>query len=165
MKKGMKMDAGVSPVIAVILMVAITVVLSGVVFIWAQSFTGEADDSVEIINIRGIIDVNGVTDTSTVPGTSYTGLKLDLISGRMIWSDYRITVDDTEVFTISESGSADLSTFPTANSGTTVAGSSIWFSADTFDTAPLVVGAHYKIKIINIAKDKIAWEDDYIVKV
>ncbi len=42
MKAMKKNDMGVSPVIAVILMVAITVVLAGVVFLWAQSFTDEA---------------------------------------------------------------------------------------------------------------------------
>ncbi|MCI0496684.1 MAG: type IV pilin [Thermoplasmata archaeon] len=47
-KKMWKNDEAVSPVIAVILMVAITVVLAAVLYVWAQSFTTGQDQALTI---------------------------------------------------------------------------------------------------------------------
>ena len=76
--KALKKNDGVSPVIAVILMVAITVVLAGVVFLWAQSFTDDADGGVDTINVKANAD--GSDDA----------LYFEVISGTMKWDDYKI---------------------------------------------------------------------------
>ena len=133
MKSLTKKDTGVSPVIAVILMVAITVVLAGVVFLWAQSFTDESDSTVDTMNVKGSIDDSDET------------LTLEVISGTYSWDDYRVTVDGTIVTT-------------TAGSSTSAGGSAVFSEAlTTFD-----VGTSYNVKIVNIAEDQLVWEDDII---
>ena len=133
MKNLTKKDTGVSPVIAVILMVAITVVLAGVVFLWAQSFTDESDSTVDTMNVKGSIDDSDET------------LTLEVISGTYSWDDYRVTVDGTIVTT-------------TAGSSTSAGGSAVFSEAlTTFD-----VGTEYNVKIVNIAEDQLVWEDDII---
>ncbi len=69
-KKIWKEDEAVSPVIAVILMVAITVVLAAVLYVWAQSFTdtgpyqapGEA--SVEVVGDNYKVTIISMTQLS-----------------------------------------------------------------------------------------------------
>jgi len=132
--KAMKKDiTGVSPVIAVILMVALTVVLAGVVFLWAQSFVGD-NDTVDTINVKGRIDV------------SATELQLEVISGTYTWADYKITVNGTEI----------VDTTPSADSSS--AGETCTWTDPVLDT----VGTSYNIKIINIEKNKVVWEKDII---
>lgn len=131
MKAMKKNDLGVSPVIAVILMVAITVVLAGVVFLWAQSFTDDAEGGVETINVKGSLD------------DSANELYLEVISGTLEWADYKIMVN----------GTTQLSTTDTSSSAGSTA---------TFTDMDYVVGTEYNVKIINIADNKVVWEDDII---
>ena len=135
MKSLVKKDAGVSPVIAVILMVAITVVLAGVVFLWAQSFTDESNTTVETINVKGTIDDSAET------------LALEVISGTYTWANYRVTIDGTVVTTVDVSTSA---------------GGTVTFTDPDILVDNFIVGTSYNVKIVNIAEDKVVWEDDII---
>lgn len=135
MKAMKKNDMGVSPVIAVILMVAITVVLAGVVFLWAQSFTNETGGTVKALNLKGSLD------------DSDEELSLEVISGTIVWSDYKVLVN----------GTTQLST----SAGTSNAGETATFT-DATSTIDFAAGTSYNIKIIDIAENKVVWEDDII---
>ena len=135
MKALKKNDMGVSPVIAVILMVAITVVLAGVVFLWAQSFTDDSGGTVETMNVKGTIDDSAET------------LSLEVISGTYTWGDYKVLVNGTDELTTATASSS---------AGETV---SFTEAGYTFD-----VGYSYNIKIINIADNKVVWENNIIAK-
>ena len=73
--KALKKNDGVSPVIAVILMVAITVVLAGVVFLWAQSFTDDAEGDVETVMASFTEDIqwNEAENFIYADGNPYVG--------------------------------------------------------------------------------------------
>jgi flagellin-like protein len=85
MKALKKNNLGVSPVIAVILMVAITVVLAGVVFLWAQSFTEDTGDTVDTLSVD--MELDATNDILTV-----TPLK-----GNIDWADYKIVCNGDEI--------------------------------------------------------------------
>jgi flagellin-like protein len=153
--KAMKKNVlGVSPVIAVILMVAITVVLAGVVFLWAQSFTDEAGGGGEILNVKASIDVNGLTGAS---GGPYSLVTVEVISGSVDWSQYKITVDGVQIYDV-----ATLATNPDITNGESAsAGDSEYFSIAAWST-PLAAGTEYNVKIVNIGENALVWEDDII---
>jgi flagellin-like protein len=134
MKALKKNDMGVSPVIAVILMVAITVVLAGVVFLWAQSFTDDAEGGVETVNVKASL----YEDTAA----ALDKIEIEVISGTMTWSEYTVTI---------ESNTATLA-------GSTSAGGTATATGDW----TLVKGTEYTIKIVNIGENKVVWEDDVI---
>ena len=83
MKKWIKNKAGVSPIIAIILMVAITVVLAATIYVWVSGMgkTGGATP-----NLSGAVD--NINDKLTITAAE-SGMK---------WKDVRITyVADEEV--------------------------------------------------------------------
>ena len=88
MKALKKNDLGVSPVIAVILMVAITVVLAGVVFLWAQSFTEDTGGGASTLSVDMELTTDGAVDTLYV-----TPLK-----GNIDWSDYKLVFNGATEF-------------------------------------------------------------------
>ena len=66
MKNEMKNEQAVSPVIATILMVAITVVLAGVLYVWANNLAAEGTDtSMHTLNTYSAADANADTSTGT----------------------------------------------------------------------------------------------------
>ncbi len=141
--KAMKKNDGVSPVIAVILMVAITVVLAGVVFLWAQSFTDDADGGVETVNVKAAAYDN---DDAGPPAT-FDYITFEIVSGTYDFDDYRVTLDGTTLTVVG--ATTEFS-----------AGESVSFennAADLFEPSDSV-----DIKIINIADNKLVWEDDVI---
>ncbi|MGA1866532.1 MAG: type IV pilin [Thermoplasmatota archaeon] len=79
MKALKKNDMGVSPVIAVILMVAITVVLAGVVFLWASSLTGDRDDAGDLVTVDAALNPTTLTITPT--------------TGNLDWAVYDLIFD------------------------------------------------------------------------
>ena len=158
MKAMKKNTLGVSPVIAVILMVAITVVLAGVVFLWAQSFTDEAGGGGEILNVKGSIDVNGFADNTATPVEHvHSVLTIETISGTVDWSLYKVTVGGVQVYDV-----ASLTTTPDTSNGLTAsAGDSTYFSVAAWTTL-LTAGTEYNVKIVNIGENALVWEDDII---
>ena len=143
----MKKDMGVSPVIAVILMVAITVVLAGVVFLWAQSFTDEAGGDVENVNIKASAYDN---DDSAASPATHDYITFEIISGTYDFDDYRVTVDGTTVSV------TDTETEYSA-------GQTVTLDASTETTSELFEPSDsVTIKMVNIAENKVVWEDDVI---
>jgi flagellin-like protein len=93
-------DEAVSPVIAVILMVAITVVLAATVYLWVSGFSGNQQGlidasysakAVDMPSLGGLGNVTGDTDTSP------DAMQISYSSGQsnFTWSDITITVDGT----------------------------------------------------------------------
>ena len=66
MKNEMKNEQAVSPVIATILMVAITVVLAGVLYVWANNLAAEGTDtSMHTLNTYSADDAAGSASSGT----------------------------------------------------------------------------------------------------
>ena len=66
MKNEMKNEQAVSPVIATILMVAITVVLAGVLYVWANNLAAEGTDtSMQTLNTYSADDATGDASSGT----------------------------------------------------------------------------------------------------
>ena len=83
-------DRAVSPVIATILMVAITVVLAGVLYVWANNLASEGTDtSIGTLNTYTTEDA----DDETGPGADDTLVKMQL-TGKddLAWAFVKITV-------------------------------------------------------------------------
>ena len=89
MKNEMKNDEAVSPVIATILMVAITVVLAGVLYVWAQELANNQTE-VGTFNSYNVEDAAGATST----GTDDNLVRLSFLTGEddLQWSFLTITL-------------------------------------------------------------------------
>jgi len=125
---------GVSPVIAVILMVAITVVLLS-------------------------LDVHAYDDsTANTAGGDSDYIKFTVLSGTVDWSEYKITLEGTTIW-----NGAATTNWDGPSSTTTGAGETAQFSytGDQADSdSPIETGNTYNIKIINIEQQKVIWERD-----
>ena len=142
MKRVLCKSEGVSPVIAVILMVAITVVLAGVVFIWAQSFTDEIEDNPEYYNVR----VSITTDEGSPPTQL---LRIELLEGRILWNSFTVKVDDVVLATsMEEDRAGDQEIFVVPDS-----------SSSGMDIS---VGGSYVVKIVSIDYNSIVYNDEII---
>jgi len=93
MKNEMKNDEAVSPVIATILMVAITVVLAGVLYVWASELAGNQTEA-------GSLNQYKAEDhpSATTSGMTDNLLRLSFVNGPddLTWSFLTITLFDEE---------------------------------------------------------------------
>ena len=139
MKWQKRMDEeGVSPVIAIILMVAITVVLAGVLYVWVTSLAN-TEDTVETLNLTAEVEVN---DLSTL-----ANLTIEQRGGdKITWADYTVKLDGTKL-----TGQTDALGVakPTSETGDTT----IWAAG-----AGYVEDEDYKVQIID-ESDNIVWEN------
>ena len=110
MRKNMN-DSGVSPVIAVILMVAITVVLAGVLYLWVSSLADTDEDT-------DFLDVSAEANAGAT-------LTIKVNSGTITWSEYRVVFNGTTVTTTAvESSAAETASFD-ISAGTEQAGDEV----------------------------------------
>ena len=93
MKNEMKNDEAVSPVIATILMVAITVVLAGVLYVWANSLASDQPES-GTLNVVDATDAQAVT--SEGGGDALMKLTFSYAEEDLKWAfvDIKIEVGD-----------------------------------------------------------------------
>ena len=93
-------EKAVSPVIATILMVAITVVLAGVLYVWANNLASEGTDtSIGTFNTYTTEDA----EDETGPGAEDTLVKLQM-TGKddLAWAFVKVTVSvEDNVYTLS----------------------------------------------------------------
>jgi flagellin-like protein len=146
--KAMKKDlAGVSPVIAVILMVAITVVLAGVVFLWAQSFTEDAGGGAQTVSV----DLELSDD-----GAAVTELTITPLRGDIQWADYKLIFNGHEI---------DTSALVTSTVGIDevidVDGTNYVVPAAY---AALTVGQEYNVKMIYIEDQSVVLNTNVVCK-
>ena len=133
-----KDEEAVSPVIAIILMVAITVVLAGVLYVWVTSLA-DTGDTVESLTLSGKLEVDATDDKAKLTVNHDGGPKVT-------WADYKVTVGGI-VFTVS-------------NTTTTAeVGSASYF---TKDGGGFAVDAEYEVKIIKTEDQKIVWQKKLI---
>ena len=94
MKNEMKNDEAVSPVIATILMVAITVVLAGVLYVWANSLASDQPET----GTRNVFDADDVASQATSAATDDKLIKLSFSYAEddLKWAflDIKIEVED-----------------------------------------------------------------------
>ncbi|MBE28432.1 MAG: hypothetical protein CMB06_04895 [Euryarchaeota archaeon] len=125
-----KNDDGVSPVIAVILMVAITVVLAAVLYVWAASFLEQGESApiatffveesssgvyhVEVIKVSKQEDLAGFsyflkddTGSTYVGGNGFGEIAMQIVGGEEHGIDTSYTGDDTQLASRSDNVSAD----------------------------------------------------------
>ena len=129
---------GVSPVIAVILMVAITVVLAGVVVLWVTRLSKTEEEGPEMLTL----DVKLYDSTTNDYMEIYNNG-----GGEINWANYKITIDGT----------------PIANtlSGTTEVGEKVTFTNGTDNVSiSVTAGQTYTVKVVNIVTNKVVWEQE-----
>ncbi len=125
-----KDDEGVSPVIAVILMVAITVVLAAVLYVWAASFLEQGESApiatffveesssgvyhVEVIKVSKQEDLAGFsyflkdeTGSTYVGGNGFGEIAMQIVGGQEHGIDTSYTGDDEQLESRSDNVSAD----------------------------------------------------------
>jgi flagellin-like protein len=125
-----KDDEGVSPVIAVILMVAITVVLAAVLYVWAASFLEQGESApiatffveesssgvyhVEVIKVSKQEDLAGFSyflkdesGSTYVGGNGFGEIAMQIVGGQEHGIDTSYTGDDTQLASRSDNVSAD----------------------------------------------------------
>jgi len=140
-----KNDEAVSPVIAIILMVAITVVLAGVLYVWV---TGLADTE------GGASDVWTV-DFEDHPDSAAAGAGGDFVDGELVirakhqsgalinWDDYDVFVENTDgerTLLVVDAGAADSETSPGAD----------YILGFEYDTGTAIVsGDFYSVVVID----------------
>jgi len=83
---GLKSESGVSPVIAVLLMVAITVILAGVVAVWAVGFLGKENNDGELHIIQTRLD------------STRDRVVIDVIAGDVLNSSFMLVLIDGNSF-------------------------------------------------------------------
>ena len=143
---------GVSPVIAVILMVAITVVLAGVVVLWVTRLSKTEEEAPEILNLD-VKMYSGNTTSETTAADDDDSLVFTVLSGTVNWNNYKITIDGTTIWSPGNGWSASATT--------TSAGESVTFTEQGTNKA-ISTGETYNVKIINIEQQKVVWEKDVV---
>ena len=99
-------EEAVSPVIATILMVAITVVLAGVLYVWASSLAGDSTGSG--LDTYQFTDRDASDTMSSESGEDLVHVKMTQGNG-LSWAllSVSIVVDDGASYTCEEAGTAD----------------------------------------------------------
>lgn len=137
-------DKAVSPVIAVILMVAITIVLAGVVFIWAGSFANDAEGEPEFFNVKPELTTTGGNHPDQ-------DLTIEIVSGTINWPEFTVRLNEVDLNVSSnEVNAGDTETLDVPNGDFPSGG------------LTLQTGSVYRLKIISIDNNRIVFNDDII---
>ena len=143
----------VSPVVGVILMVAITIVLAATIYIWISSMSSPAATPPSI-NLRGEfaeLDVDGDNTAEKV-------LVLTVVSvqGDAKWDDLQISVSDDKdnTYNIGEGKEVEIS-----GSGMVEAGDQITIDFSGFENAP----SEITVQIIHVPSNSVIYENTFLV--
>lgn len=137
-------NEAVSPVIATILMVAITVVLAATVYVWVGGFSANQQHSAPTISLASDGPIADGVKSYTVSAATF-GLK---------WNDLRVTIDGVEQ-TIDETAAcpaAASTKFVVCHGATTEA------AADTInggDTLKINAAPHQTLRILDVASNSV----------
>ncbi len=139
---------GVSPVIAVILMVAITVVLAGVVVLWVTRLSKTEEEGPEMLTL----DVKLYSDgTMTIDNNG---------GGKITWTNYKITIDGVGIAGTSDYNNDNTNeTWSDGTPGSTVetdVGERLTITLTT--PSSITVGQEYTVKVVNLATQKVVAE-------
>ena len=139
----------VSPVIAVILMVAITVVLASVLYVYVNSLV----DTSETVDTFGLLDIE-IRDS---PGGDY--MRIKLVDGDPFnWSAYKIIItnnsdSDDKATILTITGDMSVGTWITFTSATANGFEQIDYQQDT----------HYNLEVYHIQKSKRVYNENFIL--
>ena len=136
MMRWLKDKRAVSPVVGVILMVAITIVLAATIYVWVSSLSSPAVTAPSI-NLRGTFadsDNNGSIDQLVLTVVS--------VQGDAKWEDLQIT--------------ASTGTVSNSNSGLVQAG-------QQFTIDGLSGGQEVTVRIVHVPSNSVIYEDTFIV--
>ena len=153
--KGMKKnDMGVSPVIAVILMVAITVVLAGVLYLWVSSLA-DTDDTFTTLSFDAEMH-NG-----PLAATTDDTLTLNLLKGDTItWTNYRVTIDGVLFYdgTATTANAVIAPTTAAVGVKTTFTNVNTETPAVAVLTGGFVTGTSYDIIVVELSSGNTVWK-------
>ena len=149
-KKLWEDKTGVSPIIAVILMVAITVVLAATIYVWVSGFGGGEGTTSSI----SLAQIDYDTD-----GTNYTiTYRVNDAEGGLGWEDIEVTIAGTTIwdgenqpgtnFTITSGGTTDA----TEMTGKIEAG-------DSFEYTTVANPIGLTVNVFDMGADNIIWSD------
>jgi flagellin-like protein len=166
-------EKGVSPVIATVLMLGITVTLASTVFLISGEYIEIAGGGPEIFIVDIELDPDGIREAGSEgrgEGHTYSAVVITSTHRMIDWSDYKVTVDESKVFTvpskvISRNQVPDASDDPSpVNKGKTPVGLSQYFTEEGFrnDYQPLMKGEKYDVVIVNIDDTSVVWSGEVI---
>ena len=139
MKKLVKNDKAVSPVVGVILMVAVTIVLAATIYVWVSHMSSPAA-AAPSINLRGTFSSDGKTLTLTVIS----------VQGDARWDDLDIKVPNGLTPKIYKDGTE-------VTTGMVEAGDYIEINVSSFS------GSEITVQIVHVPSNSVIYEDTFIV--
>ncbi|MCD6572675.1 MAG: type IV pilin [Thermoplasmata archaeon] len=97
-RKWVKNKAGVSPIIAIILMVAITVVLAATIYVWVSGMGGGGGTKIALSLQQDAVDDTSSTDDGNANTSDYVQYEVMSVNGGPGWEDVKIKVGGTTVW-------------------------------------------------------------------
>ena len=170
--RSIKMDTeGVSPVVATLLMISITVTLAGTVFLTASYYQSMAEGEPEIFVVDVDIQEDGLEEIygdGGPTGHTYSSLSVSSTHRTIKWERYKVMIDGERVFTVTSrqltaNQVPDASDDPgPTNSGRTSPGMVQYFTEEGYrdDFRPLETGKTYHVVIVNINEQNVVWMGD-----
>ncbi len=129
-------EEAVSPVVSVILMVAITVVLAGILYVWVTSLADTDADEMDLLDFDATLSL----------GTS--NLTLEMTHGGPVqWKAYKLQMDGVELEVDNDTlGVGDVLDIPIKEE----------YGLN------LTVSRWYLLELINLEKQRIIWKDEVV---
>jgi flagellin-like protein len=130
-------EEAVSPVIAIILMVAITVVLAGVLYVWVTSLA-DTEDTVETLNLSADLETDNTNANLTIEQRG---------GDKITWADYTVKLEGVKL-----TGQTDMNgaAKPVSETGD----KTVWDASSVGVTED----EDYKVQVID-ESDNIVWEN------
>ncbi len=129
-------EEAVSPVVSVILMVAITVVLAGILYVWVTSLADTDADEMDLLDFDASLSLE--TRNLTLEMTHGDGVK---------WQAYRLQLDGVKI---------------DVGNGTMGVGGVLDIPIREEYGLNLTVARWYLLELINLEKQRISWKDDVV---
>jgi flagellin-like protein len=135
-------EEAVSPVIAIILMVAITVVLAGVLYVWVTSLA-DTEDTVETLNLSADLETDNTNANLTIEQRG---------GDKITWADYTVKLEGVKL-----TGQTDMNgaAKPVSETGD----KTVWDASSVGVTED----EDYKVQVID-ESDNIVWENTVTAK-
>ena len=138
-RKWIKNKAGVSPIIAIILMVAITVVLAATIYVWVSGMGGGGGTKIALSLQQDTVDDSDSSSDSNTSTSDYVQYEVMSVTGGPGWEDVKIKVGGTTVWD--------------GTTTTTATGWTVQVNGNTIDAGAISAGD--KLKIENADESKI----------
>jgi flagellin-like protein len=152
-------DKAVSPVIAIILMVAITVVLASVLYVWVMSFTHQPDDPAKFPTV----DVT----LRDVPGGDGDSLAIKHKAGDPVdWTKYKIIItnqSDPTDSAVMNSLTGEMINGETSIFGSVTNTTSGMVAVTGFGNINYQKTKSYQVEIYDISGNQLVWQKKNVI--